>query len=115
MSSEYKYCSVDIKTTNAQESIKGGIVVAVTGCLTTKNNVQRNFSQTFFLAKQEKGFFVLNDILQFCCVCEPSTKAAPTQDSGVVNLHSNSICHLLPGLIYSSVLYYVNNVDPGLP
>ncbi|XP_057777312.1 nuclear transport factor 2-like isoform X2 [Salvia miltiorrhiza] len=81
MSSDYKYCSVEVKTTDAQESMEGGIIVAVTGCLTGKDNLKRNFSQTFFLAKQEKGFFVLNDILRFFYVSESTTKAAPTQNS----------------------------------
>lgn len=99
MSSNYKYCSVEAKSTDAQESMGGGIIVAVTGCLTRKdNNVKCNFSQTFFLAKQEKGFFVLNDILRLSDVSESATKAAATTDSGrivlpsVVHLQSYSIC-----------------------
>lgn len=98
MSSDYKYCSVEVKTTDAQESIEGGIIVAVTGFLTGKDDVKKNFSQTFFLAKQEKGFFVLNDILQFFDVCVSVTEAAaPTQDSGRI------YADLLLRFTYSSV------------
>ncbi|KAG6426201.1 hypothetical protein SASPL_110421 [Salvia splendens] len=91
MSSDYKYCSVEAKTTDAQESMQGGIIVAVTGCLTRKdNNVKCNFSQTFFLAKQEKGFFVLNDILRLSDVSESATKAAVTTDSALCNVYDGN-------------------------
>lgn len=45
-----------------QFSQNGGIVMQVTGTLTTKG-VERSFAQSFFLAVQDKGFYVLNDIL----------------------------------------------------
>ncbi|KAL1551135.1 nuclear transport factor 2-like [Salvia divinorum] len=86
MSSDYKYCSVEAKTTDAQESMEGGIIVAVTGFLTKKDDVKRNFSQTFFLAKQEKGFFVLNDILRLFDVSESATKATETHDPALCNI-----------------------------
>ncbi|KAL0336541.1 UNVERIFIED_CONTAM: Nuclear transport factor 2 [Sesamum radiatum] len=82
MSSDCKYCSAEIKTTDAQESVEGGVIVAVTGSLTRKDNVKMNFSQTFFLAKQEKGFFVLNDILRFSDVFV-STANAPADYDGI--------------------------------
>lgn len=95
MSSDYKNCSLEVKTTDAQESQDGGILVAVTGCLTGKDNVKKNFCQTFFLAKQEKGYYVLNDILRFFDVCTSITDAAgsiddrddqpaPSQNSGLL-------------------------------
>jgi len=37
----------------------------VTGCLTGKDNVKRKFAQTFFLAPQEKGYFVQNDVFRY--------------------------------------------------
>ncbi|KAH6823103.1 hypothetical protein C2S53_011276 [Perilla frutescens var. hirtella] len=80
MSSDYKDCTVEVKTTDAQKSQDGGIMVAVTGCLTGKDNVKKNFSQTFFLAKQENGYFVLNDILRFFDVCVSNTDAAGSSD-----------------------------------
>ncbi|KAL0386077.1 UNVERIFIED_CONTAM: Nuclear transport factor 2 [Sesamum radiatum] len=82
MSSDYKYSSAEIKTTDAQESVEGGVIVAVTGSLTLKDNVKMNFSQTFFLAKQEKGFFVLNDILRFSDAFV-STANAPADYCGI--------------------------------
>ncbi|RZR89548.1 hypothetical protein BHM03_00017293 [Ensete ventricosum] len=55
----------EIKKVNSQESHNGGVLVHVTGRLTREDNVRRDFSQSFFLAPQEMGYFVLNDILQY--------------------------------------------------
>ncbi|KAK6133951.1 hypothetical protein DH2020_032309 [Rehmannia glutinosa] len=81
LSSDYKDCSVEVKTVDAQESQDGGVIVVVTGSLTEKDDVKKNFLQTFFLAKQEKGFFVLNDILRFLGACGSTTNTAPTMQS----------------------------------
>ncbi|CAI9761309.1 unnamed protein product [Fraxinus pennsylvanica] len=54
-----------IKSMDAQESSDGGVHVLVTGYLSGKGNTVRNFSQTFFLAPQENGYFVLNDIFRY--------------------------------------------------
>ncbi|KAG8366450.1 hypothetical protein BUALT_Bualt17G0081200 [Buddleja alternifolia] len=80
MSTDYKNCSVEIKTTDAQQSLEGGVIVAVTGSSTGEDDVKRNFSQTFFLAKQEKGFYVLNDILRFFDVCVSITDTVVKED-----------------------------------
>lgn len=55
----------EIKAVDAQESLCGGVTVLVMGHLTGKNGVSREFVQSFFLAPQEKGYFVLNDILRY--------------------------------------------------
>ncbi|KAJ4968479.1 hypothetical protein NE237_015180 [Protea cynaroides] len=62
------YCSdfsAQIKTVDAQESHDGGVIVLVTGYLTGKDGVGRNFTQSFFLAPQDKGYFVLNDLFRY--------------------------------------------------
>lgn len=41
----------------------GGVIVLVTGYLIGKDSDKRTFAQSFFLAPQENGFFVLNDVL----------------------------------------------------
>ncbi|CDP00442.1 unnamed protein product [Coffea canephora] len=61
MSSDYKGCSAEIIDVRAQDSRKG-IVVAVKGFF-EKERVRKSFYQWFFLAPQETGYFVLNDIL----------------------------------------------------
>ncbi|XP_074569954.1 nuclear transport factor 2-like [Curcuma longa] len=55
----------ETKTVDAQESLGGGVTVLVTGYLTGADSVKRGFTQSFFLAPQDKGFFVLNDTFRF--------------------------------------------------
>lgn len=59
------YTGINIKTINAVESWNGGILVVVSGSVKAKDFSGRKFVETFFLAPQEKGFYVLNDIFQF--------------------------------------------------
>lgn len=43
-----------------------GVHVLVTGYLTGKDNVVRDFTQSFFLAPQERGgYYVLNDMFRY--------------------------------------------------
>lgn len=68
-----KICSLDytaykaeIKTADTQESYKDGVIVLVTGCLIKKEDNQRKkFIQSFFLAPQDKGYFVFNDVFRY--------------------------------------------------
>ncbi|KAJ4954316.1 hypothetical protein NE237_011099 [Protea cynaroides] len=62
---DYSDCRAEIKTVEAQESYEGGVIVLVTGYLTGKDGVKRNFTQSFFLAPQDKGYFVLNDLFRY--------------------------------------------------
>lgn len=66
-----KNCKAEIKTADAQDSHQAGVILLVTGCLTGKDNVSKKFTQTFFLAPQEKGYFVLNDIFRYIEENEP--------------------------------------------
>lgn len=85
ISLNYDEYTAEIKTADAQESHKGGVIVLVTGCLTGKDNVRRKFSQTFFLAPQEKGYFVLNDVFRYIEVND-----APQLNSASVNVISEN-------------------------
>lgn len=63
---DYKKYAAEIKTADAQDSHKDGVIVLVTGSLTGPDNVRKNFTQTFFLAPQERGgYFVLNDVFRY--------------------------------------------------
>lgn len=54
---------IEIKTAHSLESWNGGVLVTVTGFMQGKDFIcRRKFVETFFLAPQEKGYFVLNDI-----------------------------------------------------
>ncbi|XP_042428110.1 nuclear transport factor 2-like [Zingiber officinale] len=55
----------ETNTVDAQESLGGGVTVLVTGYLSEVDSIKRGFTQSFFLAPQDKGFFVLNDIFRF--------------------------------------------------
>lgn len=56
----------EIKTVDAQDSLNGGVLVLVTGHLISKDNAKRTFTQSFFLAPQDKGgYYVLNDIFRY--------------------------------------------------
>ncbi|XP_045794180.1 nuclear transport factor 2 isoform X4 [Trifolium pratense] len=60
------FSTIEIKTINSLDSWDGGVIVMVTGVVKIKDvNRKQKFVQTFFLAPQEKGYFVLNDIFQF--------------------------------------------------
>lgn len=64
MSLNYQQCETEVLTVDAQE-LCSGVIALVTGFLTAKDNVKRKFAQTFFLAPQDKGFFVLNDVFRY--------------------------------------------------
>lgn len=60
------YSGIEIKTAHSLESWNGGVLVMVSGSVQVKDfSARRKFVQTFFLAPQEKGYFVLNDIFHF--------------------------------------------------
>ncbi|XP_068654503.1 nuclear transport factor 2-like isoform X2 [Aristolochia californica] len=56
---------VELRTVDAQDSYQGGVSVLVTGWHMAIDEVRRKFIQSFFLAPQDKGFFVLNDIFRY--------------------------------------------------
>ncbi|KAF3668134.1 putative cytochrome 82C4-like [Capsicum annuum] len=65
LSLNYGDFKAEIRSVDSQESFNGGVHVLVTGYLTGNDNLIRNFSQTFFLAPQERGYFVLNDMFRY--------------------------------------------------
>ena len=65
LSLNYKDYIAEIKTADAQQSFGEGVIVLVTGYLTGKDNFRKKFVQSFFLAPQEKGYFVLNDVFRY--------------------------------------------------
>ncbi|GFP79765.1 ras GTPase-activating protein-binding protein 1 [Phtheirospermum japonicum] len=70
---DYKNYKAEIKTADAQVSYKDGVIVLVTGCLTGMDNLKKKFTQTFFLAPQDKGYYVLNDVFRYVEESEPDT------------------------------------------
>lgn len=61
----FRDLTADVTTVDAQESLKGGVTVLATGSLTGKYLVKKHFVHYVFLAPQETGYFVLNDIFRY--------------------------------------------------
>lgn len=60
------FSGIKIKTINSLESWNGGVLVVASGSVKLRDiNGWRDFVQTFLLAPQEKGYFVLNDVFHF--------------------------------------------------
>ncbi|KAE8730580.1 Nuclear transport factor 2 family protein with RNA binding domain [Hibiscus syriacus] len=84
----YGEFTAEITSVDAQDSHSGGVLVLVTGYLTLKDKVGRKFTQTFFLAPQDKGYFVLNDMFRYV--------DDGIQESGSQDLVNNSETSLDP-------------------
>lgn len=81
-----RFTSIEIKTAHSLESWNGGVVVMVTGSVQIRDfSGRKKFAQTFFLAPQEKGFFVLNDIFHF--IEEDQVHPYPASLMGQTNLN----------------------------
>ncbi|KJA23123.1 hypothetical protein HYPSUDRAFT_40269 [Hypholoma sublateritium FD-334 SS-4] len=61
----FEDCKVFIHSVDAQSSANGGIIIQVIGEMSNHAEPWRKFVQTFFLAEQPNGYFVLNDIFRF--------------------------------------------------
>ncbi|KAH9936012.1 hypothetical protein B0H21DRAFT_813317 [Amylocystis lapponica] len=61
----FQDCKVFIHSVDAQSSANGGIIIQVIGEMSNHGEAWRKFVQTFFLAEQPNGYFVLNDIFRF--------------------------------------------------
>ncbi|KAG9126617.1 hypothetical protein FRC07_002767 [Ceratobasidium sp. 392] len=61
----FQDCKVFIHSVDAQSSAAGGIIIQVIGEMSNAGEAWRKFAQTFFLAEQPNGYFVLNDIFRY--------------------------------------------------
>ncbi len=58
-------CKVLVSNVDVQLSSNEGILIQVLGEMSNDSRPSQKFAQTFFLAQQEKGFYVLNDIFRY--------------------------------------------------
>ncbi|KAM0063213.1 putative Ras GTPase-activating protein-binding protein [Helianthus debilis subsp. tardiflorus] len=65
LSLNYGDLKAEINSVDAQESLNGRVSVLVTGYMNGMDNIQQQFTQSFFLAPQDKGYFVLNDMFRY--------------------------------------------------
>lgn len=92
---DYSEFSAEIKTVDAQESLNGGVIVLVTGYLTGKDLVKKDFTQSFFLAPQDKGYFVLNDIFRYVDETDHQTGNGDLANGTVESLSTEQDEHFL--------------------
>ncbi|KAJ3063527.1 hypothetical protein HK102_008449, partial [Quaeritorhiza haematococci] len=62
---DFQDCKVLVSNVDSQASLDGGIIVQVLGEMSNKGGASHKFAQTFFLAEQPNGYYVLNDIFRF--------------------------------------------------
>ncbi|KAI9260719.1 hypothetical protein BDA99DRAFT_547410 [Phascolomyces articulosus] len=62
---EFEDCKVLVTQVDSQASANDGIIIQVLGEMCNKNEPSQKFCQTFFLAPQANGYYVLNDIFRF--------------------------------------------------
>lgn len=77
----YQASRIIVESIDAQPSMNGGIFVQTTGNMRMKTGATRKFVQSFFLAEQPNGYFVLNDALRYIELApqQPSSVAQQTQ------------------------------------
>ncbi|KAG0545620.1 hypothetical protein BDA96_02G377100 [Sorghum bicolor] len=95
------FTQIEIKTANFVNSWGDGVLVMVSGLVQTKEySHQRKFIQMFFLAPQEKGYFVLNDYFHF--VDQEHVQPAPVigQEDYESNLAPNTVVETAPEYIH---------------
>jgi chemotaxis protein histidine kinase CheA len=61
---DYNECRVVVSNVDSQPSNNGGIIVQVLGEMLNRDDQAIKFTQTFFLAVQQNGYYVLNDIFR---------------------------------------------------
>jgi hypothetical protein len=92
------FTQIEIKTANFTNSWGDGVIVMVSGLVQTKEYInQRKFIQTFFLAPQEKGYFVLNDYFHFV----DQEQVQPAQGIPQENFETNLASTVQTSKIYS--------------
>ncbi|KAJ7950485.1 ras GTPase-activating protein-binding protein 2 [Quillaja saponaria] len=92
----YGDLKAEITSVDAQESYNKGVLVLVTGYMVKDeaNNMRRKFTQSFFLAPQDKGYFVLNDVFRYAddngtqgLVNDVETLVSTDHDPSVQEIH----------------------------
>ena len=82
--------TAEIKSVDSQYSLQDGVIVQVTGFLTNKNLVKKGFVQTFFLAVQEKGYYVRNDVFRYINLSENTGDDAGSMPDSNSSTNSSS-------------------------
>lgn len=78
MSMGYRGVRVVISNIDCQPALNGSILVFVVGSMLWTSGVSRKFVQTFLLAEQPNGYYVLNDIMRILNDQPASSSSAAT-------------------------------------
>ncbi|KAF8949867.1 hypothetical protein BGZ52_004530 [Haplosporangium bisporale] len=62
---DFEDCRVLLTNIDCQQSFGGSIIIQILGELANRGGPAQKFSQTFLLAEQPKGYYVLNDIFRY--------------------------------------------------
>ncbi|XP_020886145.1 putative G3BP-like protein isoform X1 [Arabidopsis lyrata subsp. lyrata] len=111
MQSSGGFDSVEVTSVTSQDSHEKGIVVAVYGYFTFNERPARNFTQSFFLAPQEKGYFVLTDMFKFVDIPEANDvieEKVPETEEAALRVSEN-----VPKLSYASVVMKEIRIGQG--
>ncbi|XP_010489704.1 PREDICTED: putative G3BP-like protein [Camelina sativa] len=88
--------SVEVTSVTSQDSHSRCIFVDVCGDITSRERPPRNFTQIFFLAPQEIGYFVYNDVFRFLDMSEANDAAIPSANAAVTEGKAICIKNLPP-------------------
>lgn len=113
-----QYTGIEIKTLHSLESWNGGVLVMVSGSVHVKGiNRSRKFVQSFFLAPQEKGYFVLNDIFHYVdeeqILQQPLAYLAQTNLDSKLNA-SNALQEQVPDYMFGGDIQAREYDDPKI-
>ncbi|KAF9929308.1 hypothetical protein BGZ67_006405, partial [Mortierella alpina] len=62
---DFEDCKVLVSNVDSQSSLNNGIMIQVLGEMSNRGGPSQKFVQTFFLAEQPRGYYVLNDIFRY--------------------------------------------------
>lgn len=96
--SAVKFSSIEIKTANFLRSYGDGLMAVVSGLVQRgQYEKRRKFIQAFFLAPQDSGYYILNDLFHYVdeeYFCNPDvlaqssyenlTKSQPASEAGTI-------------------------------
>ncbi|KAF8096335.1 hypothetical protein N665_0312s0022 [Sinapis alba] len=71
LSCGYEGTTFELLRIDSHNTLENGIFINVIGFLNKKDNLERKFSQMFYLTRQNYVYFILNDIFRYV---EPSTR-----------------------------------------
>lgn len=110
LSMDYSEYRTQIKTVDAQETLNGGVLLLVTGYLFGNDNVRRDFTQSFLLATQETGYYVLNDIFRFVEEAEQQQEQQGlANETGVPSSAENGIARKPPFISCFQIFSFSNS------